>query len=217
MTHCWRISAHLPIQKCWFSLRLTTKRQSVFFSPRWVITHSPSKKTWWLILCAELSFFFDKKYALVNQHNYGKSYVYWVYPLFLWSFSSWQTVSLPEGTSRFLPEPQEVKKPGGKVATSKRRRLTRLSLHDVCQRDSRWLVFFLEHDWIIFPSIYLEQSSQLTFIFFRGVGQPPTSVPRYPDFGGFQEVETSPIPIREPWCWNIYLQNWVIKMWFLYW
>ena len=38
----------------------------------------------------------------------------------------------------------------------------------------------LEHD-LYFP-IYFESSSQLTIIFFRGVGQPPTRYPSNPHF-----------------------------------
>ena len=37
-----------------------------------------------------------------------------------------------------------------------------------------WLVGGLEHEFNF--SIYWEESSQLTFIFFRGVGQPPTTL-----------------------------------------
>ena len=38
------------------------------------------------------------------------------------------------------------------------------------------MMYLVGGDWNIFPyfSIYWHQSSQLTFIFFRGVAQPPT-------------------------------------------
>ena len=42
-----------------------------------------------------------------------------------------------------------------------------------------WLVVW-EHEWMIFPIILGISSSHVTFIFFRGVGQPPTSYYRTP-------------------------------------